>query len=324
MSLSVLSMAQLAAVLSLAQLATARLGGPKAAETCPVTATGQSFGNLESPQIDECSGLAASKVNTGLYWVNNDSGAGPHLHAIDRNGRNLGRLQVNGADAVDWEDIAIGPGPIDGTSYVYIADTGNNWRNRETVQIYRFPEPFVDTNQDIHVSAERFDVRYPGGDRHDCEAMFVDPVTKMVYIITKGDTAGIYRVSVDWAVPLTFEKVGEISVTLVTAADISPKGDLIAVRSYGDILLWPRSQGVSVEESFSRQIGCAANSREERQGEAFAFGALGDHYLTVSEGEKEPVWYFELSNDFYASLLGTPEASNSTFYPEASNRTFYP
>jgi len=310
------AMALRAGVFALAQLATARLGSPKVYDVCPVTATGQTFGSLQSSQIDECSGLAASQSNTGVYWINNDSGAGPLLHAIDKYGNDLGRLRVDGAEAIDWEDIAVGPGPMADSSYLYIADTGDNARSREAVQLYRFPEPLMDQHdpsQDIQVWAERFDVHYPDAEKLDCEAMFVDPDTKMIYVLTKGDTAGIYRVSLDWLAPLTFEKVGEIPVTLVTGADISPGGALIAVRSYGDVLLWPRTKGVSVEDSFKARNGCIANSAQEQQGEAVAFGALGDHYLTVSEGQGQPVWYFELADGMYASLGGLPDsAENST------------
>ena len=38
----------------------------------------------------------------------------------------LGAFTLTGATNVDWEDIAVGPGPAVGTSYLYVADTGNN------------------------------------------------------------------------------------------------------------------------------------------------------------------------------------------------------
>ncbi len=49
---------------------------------------------------------------------------------------------MDGASCVDYEDISIGPGP-NGSSYphLYIGDVGNNGMDRDTLQIYRFPEP---------------------------------------------------------------------------------------------------------------------------------------------------------------------------------------
>ena len=36
---------------------------------------------------------------------------GPYLYATDLSGAYRGMLRVPGADAVDWEDIALGPCP---------------------------------------------------------------------------------------------------------------------------------------------------------------------------------------------------------------------
>ncbi len=36
----------------------------------------------------------------------------------------LARLDIQGGINCDWEDLAVGPGPIAGHSYIYIADTG--------------------------------------------------------------------------------------------------------------------------------------------------------------------------------------------------------
>lgn len=294
-------------------------GGPRLLSrwwnsSCPLPSIKHSFGNVKTSQIDECSGLASSRVNAGLYWVNNDSGETTRLFAIDKSGAHLARLWVNGAEAIDWEDVAIGAGPEKGKSYIYIADTGDNLKRRSNVQIYRGLEPKVpagrDRNWDINVQVKRFDISYPGGPR-DCEAMFVDHISQKLYVITKGPTtAEVYSVQLDDSSPLVFTLHGSIGVDWVTGADISPDGSLIAVRSYGEVLMWPRPNGTTVEESLLGTDPCAANNADEKQGEAIAFGSDGDHYLTVSEGKKPAVWHFGLTPAFYASLLGN--LSNSS------------
>ena len=42
--------------------------------SCPTTGPGQNVGSISTSQINECSGLAASRKNPGLFWSNNDSG----------------------------------------------------------------------------------------------------------------------------------------------------------------------------------------------------------------------------------------------------------
>ena len=50
---------------------------------------------------------------------------------------------MSGATAVDWEDIAAGPGPVSGVAYLYLADIGDNAKARTSVQVYRVREPLV-------------------------------------------------------------------------------------------------------------------------------------------------------------------------------------
>ncbi len=53
----------------------------------------------------------------------------------------LGVFRVTGAQARDWEDISIGPGPQRGKSYLYIGDIGDNNEARSEIVVYRVAEP---------------------------------------------------------------------------------------------------------------------------------------------------------------------------------------
>ncbi len=68
----------------------------------------------------------------------------PRVFAISGTGQTLGEFALSGATAVDWEDIAAGPGPSAGVSYLYVGDIGDNTSTRTSVQVYRVPEPSVD------------------------------------------------------------------------------------------------------------------------------------------------------------------------------------
>ena len=78
----------------------------------------QKTGALKSRAIDESSGLVASHSMPGRYWTHNDSGDGPFLYMIDEQGDSFGVWRVTGAQAIDWEDISIGPGPEVGKNYL--------------------------------------------------------------------------------------------------------------------------------------------------------------------------------------------------------------
>lgn len=68
-------------------------------------------GKIESPDVRESSGLAASACQPEVLWTHNDSGDGPFIYAISPTGANLGVWRVTGAENEDWEDIAATPIP---------------------------------------------------------------------------------------------------------------------------------------------------------------------------------------------------------------------
>ena len=133
------------------------LGGPAlaaepAAKTTPVAATSapeqqiqygtaRQAGTVTNANITESSGIAASWVNTGMFWTHNDSGAGPMLYLIDGQGKTVISLPVKGAGAGDWEDLAsFKQGKM---SYLLIGDFGDNKAERQNCRLYLLEEPQV-------------------------------------------------------------------------------------------------------------------------------------------------------------------------------------
>lgn len=245
---------------------------------------------VEDRRLRELSGLVLSEKNKRKIWVHNDGERGIRLFLIDLSGKLRAQFKSD-KQVKDWEDIALGQGR-NGESYIYVGDIGDNYGNRDAVRIYRFPEPLEDSSNDLQ-NIEEFYLKYPDGSR-DAEAMFVDPLDKRLYIISKReDTAGVYYTPLNTlADGDTTLMVKETTVKLagtgilkwITAADISPDGEQILVRTYGKVFYWKRKPGQSVGEAM-RQNPKTLYHKAEIQGEAIGFASNGKGFYTISEGK---------------------------------------
>jgi hypothetical protein len=261
---------------------------------CNATLVASTPGTVAAPAVTELSGLSASRRTDGVWWAHNDSGDSNRIFAVGDDGRDLGWYTLDGAGAVDWEDIAAGPGPDPNLEYLYIADTGDNTQTRASVQVYRVAEPDVDPNAGTPApqtlnGVDTLTFTYPDGP-HDAEALIVDPATGRLFIITK-DVLGESRV---YAAPpnlasgshTVLAQVAALHLGflgLVTAADITPARDVIALRTYGSVLLYPLGAADTVEWGFV-QMPCNGAVANEMQGESFGFTRDGRGYVTASEG----------------------------------------
>ena len=202
-------------------------------------------GTFRDPSVGESSGVAASRRQPGILWTLNDSGNGAWIYAVDTLGREHGAFEVTNASNSDWEAIALGPcGPRD---CLYIADTGDNARNRRSAVIYRVPEPAIPADRQRTRAAEALEFRYPNG-RQDVEAAFVDS-TGAAYLIAKsrGKAPAVYRLPPEaWNAgeTVTATRAGHLTIDTgslgnqVTDAALSPSGRTVAVRTYLAIYLF--------------------------------------------------------------------------------------
>jgi hypothetical protein len=272
---------------------------------CAGTLRPSSPGTLASDEMDESSGLAVSAENPGTLWINNDSGDTARVFAVATTGALRGIYDLAGATAVDWEDVALGPGPRRDTPYLYVGDTGDNAEGRANVVVYRVPEPTVTGDGGTHTldGVEALTLRYPDG-AHDSEALMVDPRDGDLYLIAKhllGGDAGIYRAPSGLAAGSTtvLTHVGDLKLgfglpNAVTAADISREGSTIAVRTYGAVRLWHRDTRTVVATLATKP--CPGPTPVEVQGEAVGLAPGGRSYFTVSEGVHAPLHQFSAPN----------------------------
>ncbi|HZS05183.1 MAG TPA: hypothetical protein VFD58_10145 [Blastocatellia bacterium] len=256
-------------------------------------------GTITDEKLSEVSGITAGRANAGVWWVNNDSGNPAEIYALDANGRLLATFAVTGANNVDWEDIAGGPGR-DGKPALYIADIGDNRSRRNEVIIYRVNEPLLGEGVKTGATeqAERFPFQYPDG-KHDAEALFVDPKAGRIYIVTKLRDGGckVYRSPMPLAAgqEVVLEEVkgsavSEISkLPMVTGASAAPDGSRVIIRTYLNAIELRRETGGAFETIFN-STPVPVDIPLERQGEAIGYTADGKSVVTTGEKVPAPIY----------------------------------
>ncbi len=261
---------------------------------CDLPAQTPKFGNrvdcglIEYDRIKEASGIAASRQNPGVLWTHNDSGDKNRLFALNSKGKHLGVYTIAGVAARDWEDIAIGPGPVEGQHYLYVGDIGDNGREYEYKYIYRIPEPKVDSSQapvdTTLFGAETIAVFYPLVN-YDAETLMIDPLTKDIYILTKGDTSShVFRAAYPQSLKrgTRLEQVATLRLGWVVGSDISSSGNEILVKTYPAIYYWARSSEQNLWQAFDK-APMPLPYIWEPQGEAVGWKSDGMGYYTISE-----------------------------------------
>ena len=113
----------------------------------------------------------------------------------------------------------------------------------------------------------------------------MDPLSGDIYVISKREeNCGIYRLPYpqSFSETMVAKRVGQLPYSWVVAADISPSGKHILVKTYTNIYLYTRGRGQNVAEALSTK-GKVMPYKLEPQGEAVAFDEKGKGYFTISE-----------------------------------------
>lgn len=258
------------------------------------------LGKVKVKQLNEISGIAASRQNPRVYWLHNDGDSGK-VFAVRANGK-LAATIDSPVPVEDVEDIAIGSGPAAGVDYLYLGDVGDNNQSRQSIQIVRFPEPDLAAGGNVDVapsSVERIQLEFPDGP-HDAESLLVDPTTGNLFVVTKEPSrARMYEApaaELKDGATIKLRPAGTLGIAEVSAGAISPDGKWILLRQEADGWLWPRGTGQSIAEATAgRSVAVPVRgNRQGPNGEAIAFSADGTSYVTVSEGKKQAICEFPL------------------------------
>jgi hypothetical protein len=253
------------------------------------------IGVVADPRINESSGLARSIQNPGAFWTHNDSGGGPRLFLIDGAGKTLAVVSVEGASAVDWEDMASFRRGERG--YLLIGDIGDNAVERKTYTLYLVPEPRIDPGgKPVTLTAKpalaiRF--RYEDGP-HNCESVAVDAAAGKIYLVAKrgGVECRVYEMplpSEQPDEPMVARPIATLRIPTTTAMDISPDGLRAVVLTYGHAREYARAGGEPWAKAFARRERIIVMPRRE-QGESICYGPDGKSLYLSSEGKSQPLW----------------------------------
>ncbi len=259
------------------------------------------LGQIKDSRLTEISGIAASIKYPGHFWVHNDSGDDENIFLIDTLGNTIARVFVLNITSRDWEDIAVGPGPEEGESYIYIGDIGDNNKVHSFSYVYRLEEPNLDTslfNQNISISRNQvsaFTYRYADGPR-DAEILMIDPATKDLYIVTKRENnVQIYTMpypQIDKDSLILTRSDVTLPFRMTNGGDISADGGEILIKNLTTVFYWKREPGESIIGALARKA-MTLPYIEEPQGEAIAWLRDRSGYITVSEGRNENIYLYK-------------------------------
>ena len=199
------------------------------------------IGSIDARIIPEGSGIIASRRYPGIYWTHSDSGNEAAVYAITREGRLVAKFAVNARNE-DWEDIA-----TDDAGHLYIAATGNNSRKRTVVQVLRLDEPDPHAGSGTLRPDRVWNLSFPEH-AFNAEALFIHH--GQGYLISKvadQQPASLYQFPLDDSNrSLTLRKQATLPIrSPVTAADISPDGDRIAILSVEELCIFDVADDVS-------------------------------------------------------------------------------
>lgn len=275
------------------------LGSACVSSASPMYQPAVQVGTVTTSAIDEASGLAASRLTPGVLWTHNDSGDSNRLFALSSTGSLLGTFNLTGASSFDWEDLAVGPGPASGTSYLFAGDIGDNSSARSSIQVYRVPEPTIPGGPPTTTNIGGVDtitLNYPDGARN-AESLIVDPLTGDLYIVTKTNFANerIYRAPKPGAgsSSITLQYLNTVSIVRATGGSIAPDGSAIIVRTLTHAFQFDRDPGESWADALL-QTPTSFTLAAEEQGESIAFAMGGSNvgFYTLSEGSNQPLYFY--------------------------------
>jgi hypothetical protein len=239
-------------------------------------------------EVEEMSGLAASRRHPAIYWTHNDSGKAFELLALRADGSLLARFPLTGGANVDCEDLAIGPcQETPAQSCLYLADIGDNLERRPRVVVYEIPEPATLTPKVLAARALPF--TYPDGP-HNAEAVLVDPDDGRLYVITKViDSLGtLYRVDgLGTAGKARAVRLHRLSAPsgfagLTTGAAVHPSGTRVLLRTYTQVWEYrgtPKQSLAAIMASTPVTVPGAT----QPQAEAVTYTSDGTGYLLGTE-----------------------------------------
>ncbi|MFF5052960.1 hypothetical protein ACFY1S_07245 [Micromonospora sp. NPDC000663] len=280
---------------------------------------------VRDDRLTEISGMVAT--DDGYVVVNDgaDDEARRRIFHLDRR-CTVTRTVSYPSRPRDTEDLAIG---ADGT--IWVADTGDNDRTRETIALWRLA-PGADEPVLLRMA-------YP--DRpHDAEALLLNADGRPL-IITKGGsgTAVLYAPTAALRPGATtpLASVGQVVLPssstsnpfsflgrgVVTGAANAPDGRRVVLRTYADAFEYDVPDG-DVVAALTTGVPRAIALPDEPQGESITYSRDGRSLLTVSESADQPGIRPTILRYAVAPATAAPQPAESTTAPTPAPTTAVP
>ena len=181
--------------------------------------------------INETSGL---EILDGSFVTHNDSGGEPSLYFFNLEGEIINSIKLDeeafwGINNNDWEDITADE------DYVFIADTGNNFGNRNNLNIVKVKISDFRIDEKISISYEDQEIFIPRPKhKFDAEALFL--IENKIAILSKDRSnlfTDLYLVDKENnSNQVLKSKITYDVNSLITGGDYSSELGLLALVSY--------------------------------------------------------------------------------------------
>ncbi len=221
-------------------------------------------------KLKEVSGTQINK-DSEIIWMLNDGGNPSELYAFSKKGKLKRTLNIK-AKNNDWEDLA-----IDDKGNIYIGDFGNNLNKRKNLVILKVAKKDLDTKK---ATVQKIKFSYPNQQKYppkkknmyfDTEAFFY--FKNNLYIFTKSRVKNKFGKTFLYKVPANegtyvAKLLGEYDnckdlECWITSADISPKGNKIALLSQKNILIFSDFKGDDFLKGTVKEIPLKHRSQKE-------------------------------------------------------------
>lgn len=254
---------------------------------------------LDCEAIGESSGIALSTRDAQVVWTHNDSGDRARVFALNRIGKLVAEVHVDGAKSLDWEDMC--SFERNGQHWLAVGDVGDNDVRRKSVVIYVIEEPQLPDRVKGRLNAKvamELNVRYPDGPLN-CEALAYDPLQEKFVLCSKETfRTRLFEVKMPKEPgrhEIVAEQFGVLAVPIVTGADISRDGQRLILATYGPGGLLQRTAASGGSDAkwntADTHLFRAVELPARRQGESVCFDLIPDSLILTSEGEPAPLLF---------------------------------
>lgn len=264
------------------------------------------LGSLPDKRLREISGMVSSPLHPEWIWALNDGGNSSRVFRLTRSGEITGVIKLPDIKNIDWEDLTAVV--VDGTSYLIIADIGDNWGARESVRLIVIAEPDLPVSRKpvLTKATAIIDFKYEDGAR-DAESLAVDIDAKKILVLSKRDSpAGLYELPLQLDAslkPLIAKKIGSLTgipqpglseltehwslfMSQPTAMDI--RGNRMLVLTYKYAYLYERKPKQTWRDVVAGSPALLRIGRLDQQ-ESVAWLPVENSFLYSSEGISSPL-----------------------------------